>query len=213
MSSARSISLATAAALLAAGIGLSLGATPEERWLLAARFTARVSFPIFLLAFTASSWARLAPGAPTRALLRGRRGIGLGFAAAHTVHLGALATYSFVAARPPSAVTLLAGGGAYLAMFAMAATSNDAAVRRLGGAWRTLHTVGVYWLWFVFAFSYGSRVASGRPFFLPQVALAFGALALRIAARRARLPALSRKRVLPIREDRAQRGHEGERLV
>ncbi len=189
------------AALLATGIGLRLGATPDERWLQAARYTAR------------SSWARLAPGRVTRALLRGRRGVGLGFAAAHTVHLAALTTYSVVAAKSPSAVTLVGGGGAYLAMFAMAATSNDAEVHRLGRAWRMLHTVGAYWLWFVFAFSYGGRVASGKLFFSPQLALALGALGLRIAARCARLPAFAGKRVLPVGEDRAQGGYEGERLV
>jgi DMSO/TMAO reductase YedYZ heme-binding membrane subunit len=179
---------AFAGACLAICVGFALGATLEERSLFAARFTARLSYPIFLLAFTASAWARLSPNDLTRTLLRARRGLGLGFATAHSVHLVALATYSALAGRIPNAVTLLGGGGAYLAMFAMAATSNDAAVRRLGASWRRLHTIGAYWLWAIFAFSYGGRLASGKLFFAPQVALALLALALRIVARRPRGP-------------------------
>src|SRR5262245_20175709 len=99
----RCIQVAFAGALLAGILGLSLGSTPVESWQLAARFTARWSFPLFLLAFTASAWPRLWPGRWTRALVRSRRGVGLGFATAHTVHLGALTTYSVVAGVAPSA--------------------------------------------------------------------------------------------------------------
>jgi methionine sulfoxide reductase heme-binding subunit len=62
-------------------------------------------------------------------------------------------------------------------------------VRWLGKRWRTLHQVGVHWLWFVFAFSYSGRVAAGKLEFVPLAGLAFAALGLRIAAwrRRARL--------------------------
>lgn len=174
------------AALAAAGLGLALGDDSTEGWQLAARFTARLSFPIFLVAFTASSSALLFRSEPTRWILRSRRGIGLGFAAAHTVHLAALTTYSYLAGSRPDAVTLIFGGGAYLLMFAMAATSNDAAVGRLGRRWIQLHTLGAYWLWFVFAVSYAGRVAAGELAFAPQAALAVAALGVRIAASRRR---------------------------
>ena len=130
---ARLVGLALAGALAAVGLGFALGATREEQWLLATRYTARFSFPVFLLAFTASSWARLVPGRRTRALVRARRGLGLGFATAHTVHLAALAIYNAIVANVPSLTTLAGGGVAYPAMYAMAATSNDWSVRRLGG--------------------------------------------------------------------------------
>jgi len=181
---ARLVGLALAGALAAVGLGFALGATREEQWLLATRYTARFSFPVFLLAFTASSWARLVPGKRTRALVRVRRGLGLGFATAHTVHLAALAIYNAVVANVPSLTTLAGGGVAYLAMYAMAATSNDWSVRRLGRNWKRLHTFGAYWIWGIFTFSYGSRVASGMVFFLPELALALAALSLRIATRR-----------------------------
>jgi DMSO/TMAO reductase YedYZ heme-binding membrane subunit len=104
------------------------------------------------------------------------------------VHLAALVTYNVVAGKRPDVVTLVAGGGAYLVMFAMVATSNDASVRRLGRNWLRLHALGVYWLWFVFAFSYAGRTFGGNPGFAPLFAAAVAALALRIAAARARRP-------------------------
>jgi DMSO/TMAO reductase YedYZ heme-binding membrane subunit len=75
-------------------------------------------------------------------------------------------------------------------MFLMVATSNDAAVRRLGRRWRLLHRSGLYLLWFVFAFTYSTRFATRGAAYLPQVVLVFAALGVRIAAwrrRRARL--------------------------
>jgi hypothetical protein len=57
-------------------------------------------------------------------------------------------------------------------MWAMVATSNHATVRRLGPRSRQLHTLGIYWLWFVFAFSYAGRVAEGRWMFVPFLAAA-----------------------------------------
>ena len=177
----------TAAALAALFAGLLTGATPDESWKLAARYTARLSFWVFLLAYVASAWNRLWPGDLARQLVRRRRGVGLAFAAAHGVHLVALVQYNLVTAQVPDATTLIVGGGAYVAMFAMAATSNDASVRALGRHWRTLHRIGIHWLWFVFTFSYAGRVAGGDLSFVPMLAAALGGLCLRIAGwRRAR---------------------------
>jgi DMSO/TMAO reductase YedYZ heme-binding membrane subunit len=192
MSNARAIAFASLAASAAVALGLSLGPTSEQGWLLATRFTARLSFPIFLCAFSASALARLAPSDFTRGLLRSRRAVGLAFATAHTIHLGALTIYFAVSGAQPSPVALVGGGATYLAIFAMAATSNDAAVRRLGRSWSRLHTAGAYLVWLIFLQSYAGRVASGKPFFVPQVVLAVTALGLRIAARRQRSVAQAR---------------------
>lgn len=171
----------TAAALLVFFAGLQSGTTPDESWKLAARYTARLSFWVFLLAYSARPWNRLWPSDLSRQVLRRRRAVGLSFAAAHTVHLVALVTYNVVTRQLPDAVTLVFGGGAYVAMYAMAATSNDAAVRALGRHWRTLHRVGIHWLWFVFTFSHAGRVAGGDASFVPMLAAALAGLGLRIA--------------------------------
>lgn len=183
---------AGALALAAVAIGLARGEDPTEGWRLAARYTARVAFLLFLPVYGASAWHRLARSAASRFAVEQRRALGLGFATAHTVHLGALVAFNVLAGERPDLPTVVVGGGAYLAMFAMAATSTDAAVRRLGRRWRTLHRIGAHWLWFVFAFSYTGRVAAGQLFFAPFAALAFAGLAARVVAwRRARRRAQS----------------------
>jgi DMSO/TMAO reductase YedYZ heme-binding membrane subunit len=185
---------AGALALAAVAIGLARGEDPTEAARLAARYSARVSFLLFLPVYVASAWHRLARSAASRFVVEQRRALGLAFATAHTVHLGALVAFQVLAAERPDLPTVVVGGGAYLAMFAMAATSHDAALRRLGRRWRTLHRIGLHWLWFVFAFSYTGRLAAGQPFFAPFAALAFAGLAARVAAwrsarRRAQSPA------------------------
>lgn len=190
--SGRGATIAAFCALAALGatsavlIGHGLADTPVEQWRLAARYTARFSVLIFLVVFVASSWNRLAPSAASRFVLKRRRALGLAFATAHTIHLGALVTYNVMAGEMPSPTTLIVGGGAYVAMFAMVATSNDASVRALGRNWVRLHKVGIYWLWFVFTFSYGGRVFGGKLEFLPLFAALLAGLGVRIAAARVR---------------------------
>lgn len=183
---ARAIAAACAAAgalaIAAVAIGLARGGDPAEAARLAARYSARVAFLLFLPVYAASAWHRLARSAASRFVVEQRRALGLAFATAHTVHLGALVAFQVLAGERPDLPTVVAGGGAYLAMFAMAATSHDAAVRRLGRRWRTLHRIGLHWLWFVFAFSYTGRLAAGQLFFAPFAALAFAGLAARVVA-------------------------------
>jgi sulfoxide reductase heme-binding subunit YedZ len=171
------------AGLLAVAAGLQVGTDPLEGWQLAARWTARVGFPIFILTYAASSLAKLWPGELTRGLWRDRRWWGLGFAACHTVHLYALVTFNRMAGHDVATETLIGGGGAYAILYLMALTSNEAAMRALGRNWKRLHTVGIHWLWFIFAFSYFGRIAEGRE--MPYAGLAFAAalaaLGLRIA--------------------------------
>ena len=162
---------------------MAIGQDPAEQWRLAARWTARVGFPIFILTYSASSLLRLWPGSITRALVRDRRWWGLGFATCHTVHLYALVKYLSLVGEPPALTTVLGGGLAYALLFAMALTSSDAAQRALGRNWKRLHTAGIHWLWAVFVFTYGGRVAAGEemPYAGICIGIAFAALGLRIA--------------------------------
>lgn len=174
------------AGLGAIALGLWTGADHADQWSRAARWTARIGLPIFLVAFTASSLAKLWPNAITRSLWQGRRWWGLGFAACHTLHLYALVRFLEISGEERPLPALAAGGIAYVLMFAMAATSNDTAMKVLGRNWKRLHTVGGYYLWLIFTLSYGLRLA--EPGKLPEaiygVTLCLGALALRFAAKR-----------------------------
>lgn len=174
------------AGLAALCLGTQAGKDWLEGWQLAARWTARIGFPIFMITYAASSIGRLWPSEITRAVWRDRRWWGLGFAACHTVHLYALYTYTVAAGHGVSTQTLIGGGGAYVVMYLMAFTSNEAAMRALGKNWKRLHSLGIHWLWFVFTISYFGRVAEGRemPFAGLALAVALAGLGLRIAARR-----------------------------
>src|SRR5262245_53298540 len=123
---ATGFALCGAAAAVATGVIIaSLAAFPEanDGWLHAARYTARVSFLFFVPVFYARAWHQLRPSAASRWAVRNRRYLGLAFATAHFVHLFALTRFNVVTDQVPNVVTLVGGGGAYVFLTAMAATS------------------------------------------------------------------------------------------
>ena len=97
-----------------------------ETWQLWARYTARLSFFLFLAGYLASPVYELTQNKAADWLRRNRRNAGLSFGLAHIIHLGALIGFLIVANETPDAVTVIVGGGAYLAMFASRVTPNQA---------------------------------------------------------------------------------------
>ncbi|MBR0833561.1 hypothetical protein JQ612_10180 [Bradyrhizobium manausense] len=127
------------------------------------RFTARSSLLLFCLAFSAAALARLWPNAWTRWQRRNRRYLGLSFAVSHAIHAVAIVAFArmdpagFMQATSPA--SYIFGGIGYAAIVAMSATSFDRTAALVGPrAWRTLHLVGGYYLWFQFMVSFGKRV-------------------------------------------------------
>jgi methionine sulfoxide reductase heme-binding subunit len=164
-----------------------MGSAPAEQANLAARWTARAAFPFFLIAYAASSLLRLWPGELTKALMRRRRQWGLGFALAHTIHLGALGINLIVFDQTRPALVLFGGGLAYGLMYLMAFTSNDWSMRKLGKRWKLLHTIGIHYSWIIFTNSYaGSLFSPDKDKFLTAiifVPLLLSALGLRLYLR------------------------------
>ena len=119
-------------------------------------------------------------------MLRDRRFWGLGFAACHTVHLFALAVFLKLGDETRPLAAIIPGALAYALLYAMAATSTDAAMRKLGRNWKRLHSVGIHYLWLIFTLAYAVRTLDPETQIEGVVgtALALGALGLRIAARR-----------------------------
>ena len=179
------VAAALALAAMTAAV-LAIEGTGEAGVRALIRATARSSLPLFLAAFVASSARRLWRHPFTAWLLRNRRQLGLSFATSHAIHLAAivaLATQwpdSFDAGA--SAATRYGGGLGFVLIALLAATSNDASVRRLGlRRWRTLHRVGVWYLFGIFLLNYGFAVLA-KPSYAPASAAVFAALGLRIAA-------------------------------
>ncbi|WP_162814924.1 hypothetical protein [Erythrobacter aureus] len=150
--------LAIVVALSAIWAGFAAGENLAEDWQLAARWTARVGLPIFLLVYSASTLVRLLPSKSTKALLRDRRWWGLGFAASHTIHLYALTMVFVVGPDSRSPVSLIPGGLAYAMIYVMAVTSNAYSMRKLGRSWKRLHTLGMHYIWLVYTASYAGRI-------------------------------------------------------
>jgi methionine sulfoxide reductase heme-binding subunit len=176
--------LALVLGLAAIGLGIAFGPTSAEQANLAARWTARAAFPLFLIAYSASSLLRLWPSDLSRLIMWRRRQWGLGFALAHTIHLGALGTNLIVFQEFRPDVTLLGGGLAYGMIYLMALTSNNWSMRKLGKNWKRLHSIGIHYSWIIFTQSYVGSLFSVEPDKLISAALfvplLIGALGLRI---------------------------------
>jgi DMSO/TMAO reductase YedYZ heme-binding membrane subunit len=182
--------LVAASALALAALCLALVASegtdgPGLRALV--RGTARFGLVCFLAAWVASSLRRLWPVPSTAWLLRNRRWIGLSFAVAQTAHAIALALLARRLGPAFETQPLSFAGGAlgYAFTVALAATSSDHAVARLGARrWRQLHRAGVTWIWIVYAVTELPNALRSPVQFL-LAALVVGAALLRLAARRA----------------------------
>lgn len=151
------------------------------------RMTARISFALFALAFTASATWHFWPNAWTRWQLRNRRHLGVAFAVSQTVYLIALFSLGQIApgelAAETSVATWVFGSLAYVFTILMALTSFDSTAQLISPrVWSALHTVGSYYIWLIFASYYFSRAVI-IPAYIPVAALVAFILILRLAAR------------------------------
>lgn len=179
----RIILIALVAALLAGATGLYLEGSGRDGFLAASRFTARWSFVWFLAAWSASSLARLWPGGWRGTLLYNRRGVGLGFAAAHLIHATFFLTAIWMLGARSSIATVFGGGLGYVFVLAMALTSHDYWVRTLTPRrWKLLHATGGVYIAFIFAFTYFGRLARDPVLAIAGMSLLGTVVAFRLAA-------------------------------
>lgn len=159
------------------------------------RATARTSLALFLSAFLATALLSLRPNAPTRWLHRNRRTLGLSFAVSHGIHLAAIIT---LATTDPttfwtlaSAASVVIGGTGYLVIVMLVATSFDRIGTRIGARrWQLMRTAGAWFIWSLFILINGIRIPRNGWYAVP-VAVLLAALAVRTAARRGRMNAVS----------------------
>lgn len=176
-----------AAFLVVVGVSFGLSGAGEEGLRLAVRLSARVSAALLAVVFSASSVSRIARAGWSKALLRRRRELGLGFAAAHFGHLGVVIALAVLFSesfwRTTSMTGVIGGSIGYVWVAAMSVTSFSGPRRRVGPrAWRALHTSGIWLLWGIFVFSYAGR-APTHVIAASFLGLMLVALGLRIAAR------------------------------
>jgi len=127
----------------------------------AIRWTARISVVLFSVAFAASGFQRLFPGALSFYLRMNRKYIGISFAIIHLTHLFFLLIlqYNFYPVfEKAKTISLIGGGLAYLFLVLMFLTSFEAFAKFLSKRqWKILHTVGGYWILYIFLRSYFKR--------------------------------------------------------
>jgi len=171
-------------ALLAVGLGMSPAyEQPIDAYGYGLRVTARISFTFFMLAYLARPLRdRFGIGGW---LLYHRRYLGLAAAFAHTVHFAYIVLHTGASAKPADPLTLLFGGGAFVILWLMALTSNDAAVRALGRWWKRLHRFGIHYVWAIFIYTFAGA-ALFAPWYWLFVAVGLAGLLMRVAARRRR---------------------------
>ena len=157
--------------------------TLQEFVRLGIRVTARISLILFLIVFIISV---LKPFLKTKFSywMKKRRAIGLTFAFSHLIHgiffamLYTVDPALFSQVAKPT--TIIFGGLGYVFILAMTLTSNDYSIRTLGiKRWRTLHSFGMYYLWFIFFVSYIGRVPGDWNYLFLVVPM-LGLLALKI---------------------------------
>jgi methionine sulfoxide reductase heme-binding subunit len=119
----------------------------------------RCALPLFLVAFTASSLARLWPSTGTRWLLANRRYIGLAFAFGMAWHLSFVAYRIWTFGNPLNVKATALDVIGFVFLLLLTLTSFRSFARTLSRAnWRRLHKIGVYVIWLVPTLIYFHRV-------------------------------------------------------
>lgn len=139
----------------------------EQQYRYMIRISVRCAWPILLLAFVASSVRQLWPGAVSNWLLRNRKYVGLAFSAVmlwqvyFIVLLYAIAEEVF----PPGIGQwfLYSDLLGYTLLLAMSVTSFDRIKAKVKPrAWRNLHKTGIYYIWFIYFYTYAIGVVYPR---------------------------------------------------
>lgn len=145
------------------------------------RVTARIAFLFLMLAYIARPIRMLLGNVSSlrtgvRQYMKHRRFLGLAMAIAHTVHAGYIASLQLVLGQELGVEILVLGGGAFVFMWLMAATSNSPGVALLGKNWRRLHLFGLHYLWLVFVYTFAGRIAEDPWYIVAVVAGVLGLL-------------------------------------
>jgi len=163
---------------LAALLYVGQSAFEEDSLHAVLRATARLALLIYLLVFVARPLRQLSVSAFSKALLRNRRSLGIGFAGIMSVHLGFLLWVHW-----PDVVA--AGMVVYALIILMLVTSFDGPTRALGPKrWKWLHKTGLYVIGIGFAQAQFGRILRGvdDPVHYVLAGLILVAIGIRVAA-------------------------------
>ena len=162
---------------------------PPGFLLLWTRYSAHLAFLFLLVTFVTSTAHRRWRHPATRILMDYRRQLGLSFATAHAFHLAALTLLLLNLEDFSATASLAVAAFGYVVTTALAVTSNNWSVRRLGvNQWRQLHTIGIniLMLYFFVAFS-AALIQKGGTLYAVYVFAIIGAVVAKVSERKTRL--------------------------
>ena len=152
----------------------------EQSMRIAIRLTARTSCLLFVCAFIASPLRYFWSNNITRWLRVNRRYLGVAMAVSHGFHAIAIIGLAILT-TDPSLSNNHGGNLGYLFIIAMTATSFQSTAALLGHRnWKILHTVGMYYLWLAFIYSFSHGLEKSLVIYLPFVSLLAIAILLRL---------------------------------
>ena len=155
----------------------------EESTRQAIRISARIAVVLFSMAFGASALHRLTKNPITWWMRMNRKYLGISFAVLHLIHLCFLLILQqnfHPVFNMAKTVSLLGGGLAYVFLILMLLTSFKRFSKYLSPKnWTLLHTVGGYWIWFIFIRTYLKRAMTESEY-MPIVVMLIGAVLIRL---------------------------------
>ena len=141
----------------------------EQSMRIAIRTTARTSCLLFLCAFVASSLRYFWSNEITKWLRVNRRYLGVAMAVSHGFHAIAIIGLAILT-TDPSLSNNHGGNLGYFLIITMTATSFPSTAALLGNQnWKILHTVGMYYLWLAFIYSFSHGLEKSLLIYLPFV--------------------------------------------
>lgn len=181
----RIVQLTVGLSVLSFAAIFAFGGFHEESTRQCIRLSAKISVVLFSMAFAASAVQGSLRNSFTFWWRMNRKFFGISFAIVHLLHLSFLVLLQwcfhpvFTFAKTSS---LLAGGTAYLFVVLMLLTSFERFSKYLSKKnWKLLHTLGGWWIWGIFANSYGKRAMEEMEY-VPFAGLLAAVLVLRVVA-------------------------------
>lgn len=133
----------------------------EEGTREAIRWSARISFFCFCVAFSVTAAHGFFKNSFSFWLIMNRKFWGISFAIIHLIHFGFLVIlqqYFHPVFEMAASSSLFAGGFAYLFLILMLLTSFKTFSKYLSSKeWKALHLIGGYWIWAIYMSSYYKR--------------------------------------------------------
>lgn len=140
----------------------------------AIRMSARIAVVLFSMSFAAATLHAFTQNPLTWWMRMNRKYLGIAFAILHLIHLGFLLLLQFnfhAVFNKAKTISLIGGGLAYVFLVLMLLTSFSPFAKYLSAKnWKRLHTIGGYWIWYIFMRSYVKRAMTESEY-LPIVIL------------------------------------------